>query len=261
MSTTDRRSITAPAAWAWVLPHLIGRLAPLLLLALAACMPGNENSVIDRSLANDARMPGLWVGRLGDDDVVVAADHGRNAGNPAGRYRHLCRRMPGSPTTAPRGRGSAGGTSWSSPRPTPPAGPGPARRWTWASVSSSPTRSTATDRLSVNLQNDLNDAAGESGGAGRAGRAQRRSGRQHADPRDRADARRCATSSPRPRTSSARRRSFSRRCRCRRSSAGGGTGDAVQDSFFFPPPLRGRVRVGGVLARRQHAGAVPFTPT
>jgi hypothetical protein len=71
MSSIDHRPTSAPAACAWLLPRLISRLAPFLLLALAACMPGNENSVIDRPLANDARMPGLWVGRLGDDDLVV----------------------------------------------------------------------------------------------------------------------------------------------------------------------------------------------
>ncbi len=134
LSAGARRAVARRLAW----------LAPFLLLALAACMPGNENSVIDRPLANDARMPGLWVGRLGDDDA-----RGRCGSRP--KRRKSCwsmsastPRTPRSPATAPRGRRSAGGTSWSSPRPTPPAGPGSARRWTWASVSSSPTRSTAT---------------------------------------------------------------------------------------------------------------------
>jgi hypothetical protein len=33
----------------------------LVLLALAACMPENENSVIDRPLANDSRLAGVWT--------------------------------------------------------------------------------------------------------------------------------------------------------------------------------------------------------
>ena len=71
MAATEYRMTSAPAARAWALPRRIGRLAPFLLLVLAACMPGNENSVIDQPLANDARMPGLWAGRLGDNDAVV----------------------------------------------------------------------------------------------------------------------------------------------------------------------------------------------
>lgn len=71
MSITDHRPTSAPASCAPALPRLFRRLAPLLLFALAACMPGNENTVIDHPLANDARMPGLWAGRLGDNDVVV----------------------------------------------------------------------------------------------------------------------------------------------------------------------------------------------
>jgi len=51
---------------------MVRRLAPALLLALAACMPGNEHSVINRPAANDARMVGAWVGHLGDGDLIVA---------------------------------------------------------------------------------------------------------------------------------------------------------------------------------------------
>ena len=71
MAATSHRPASALEARARAAPRLIARLAPLLLLVLAACMPGNENSVIDRPLANDARMPGLWAGRLGDNDAVV----------------------------------------------------------------------------------------------------------------------------------------------------------------------------------------------
>ncbi len=35
-------------------------------------MPGNEQSVIDRPVANDERMVGAWVGHLGDGDLIVA---------------------------------------------------------------------------------------------------------------------------------------------------------------------------------------------
>ncbi len=61
MRVTGHRPISTLAACA----------AALLLFALSACMPGNENSVIDRPLANEDRMLGLWAGRLGDDDIVV----------------------------------------------------------------------------------------------------------------------------------------------------------------------------------------------
>lgn len=40
---------------------LPSRLAALaLLLFLGACMPGNENTVVDKPLVNDIRLPGLW---------------------------------------------------------------------------------------------------------------------------------------------------------------------------------------------------------
>jgi hypothetical protein len=61
-------------AWALapVPARLFRRFAPLVLLAMAACMPGNEHSVIDRPVANDDRMVGAWVGHLGDGDLIVA---------------------------------------------------------------------------------------------------------------------------------------------------------------------------------------------
>lgn len=61
-------------AWGSAIPaaRLVRRIVPLLLLALAACMPGNEQSVVDRPVANDARMLGAWVGHLGDGDLIVA---------------------------------------------------------------------------------------------------------------------------------------------------------------------------------------------
>jgi hypothetical protein len=52
--------------------RLFRRLAPLVLLLMAACMPGNEHSVIDRPAANDDRMVGAWVAHLGDGDLIVA---------------------------------------------------------------------------------------------------------------------------------------------------------------------------------------------
>jgi hypothetical protein len=61
-------------AWGTAFPaaRLVRRLAPVLLFALAACMPGNEQSVIDHPTANDERMVGAWVGHLGDGDLIVA---------------------------------------------------------------------------------------------------------------------------------------------------------------------------------------------
>ena len=61
-------------AWgsAFLATRLVRRLAFIVLLAPAACMPGNEQSVVDRPVANDARMVGAWVGHLGDGDLIVA---------------------------------------------------------------------------------------------------------------------------------------------------------------------------------------------
>lgn len=64
MSASLRRLVACTGASLWAVP--------LLSLVLAACMPGNEQSVIDRPVANDERMVGAWVGHLGDGDLIVA---------------------------------------------------------------------------------------------------------------------------------------------------------------------------------------------